>query len=90
MFEPTETRQMKPNGIQRIYKFKNGYGASVVMHDYSYGGKNGLWELAVLDSDDNLCYHTPVTQDVIGYLNDTQLQSYLKEISELNGSIYID
>ena len=90
MFEPTETRQMKPNGIQRIYKFKNGYGASVVMHDFSYGGKNGLWELAVLDSDDNLCYHTPVTQDVIGYLNDTKLQSYLKEISELNGSIYID
>ena len=36
-------------GLQHIYKFPNGYGASVIKTDYSYGGKNGLWELAVYD-----------------------------------------
>ncbi|OUW42618.1 hypothetical protein CBD41_08825 [bacterium TMED181] len=76
-------------GVQRIYKFDNGYGASAVMHEYSYGGPKGLWELAVLDSNGDLCYHTPVTQDVIGHLDDSQLQLILKEISEFT-SIYID
>ena len=70
-------------GIQREYKFENGYGASVVMHNGSYGGTKGLWELAVLDSEGSLCYHTPVTQDVIGNLNDSEVQKYLTEIKEL-------
>ena len=88
MIKPTQVNFEQ--GVQRIYKFDNGYGASAVMHEYSYGGKNGLWELAVLDSNGDLCYHTPVTQDVIGHLDDIKLQEVLKEISELTGSMYID
>lgn len=85
MFEPKETILLEEfkGGLQRIYEFKNGYGASVVMHNGSYGGNKGLWELAVLDESGDLCYHTPVTQDVIGHLTDTKLQEILKEISEL-------
>ena len=85
LIEPTENTIFGefPNGIQRIYKFENGYGASVVMHNGSYGGKKGLWELAVLDEAGELCYHTPITQDVIGHLNDTELQKILEEIKEL-------
>ena len=71
------------DGVQHIYKFENGYGASVVKHDYSYGGKSGLWEIAVLDSDDELCYHTPITQDVIGYLAWKKVELYLEEIRQL-------
>ena len=71
------------DGVQHVYSFDNGYGASVVKHDFSYGGKDGLWELAVLDSDGALCYHTPITQDVIGYLAWSNVESILQEIKEL-------
>ena len=30
----------------------------------------GLYEIAVLDSDGDLCYSTPITDDVIGYANE--------------------
>jgi len=48
--------------------FNNGYGVSVVSHNFSYGGKDGLYELAVLDSNGELTYTTPITSDVLGYL----------------------
>jgi hypothetical protein len=41
------------NGIQYIFKADNGYGASIVQHDFSYGGKKGLWELAVTKYDED-------------------------------------
>ena len=37
--------QEKNGGIQRFFKFNNGYGASVIRHDSSYGSEKGLWEL---------------------------------------------
>ena len=75
-------------GVQKIYKFENGYGASVVCHDGSYGGpydefEKNLWEIAVLDHEGDMCYHTPITQDVIGHQNDEDVEKVLKEISEL-------
>jgi len=70
-------------GIQRIYKFDNGFGASVVKHNISYGGKKGLWELAVLDADGDLCYSTDITDDVLGHLNDPEVDEVLGRISRL-------
>ncbi len=70
------------NGVQCRIQFDNGYGASVVKHEYSYGGKDGLYELAVLKSD-NLCYDTPVTSDVEGYLSEDDVTELLKQIQEL-------
>ena len=63
--------------------FENGYGVSVVSHTYSYGGRDGLYEIAVLDSDDNLTYDTPVTNDVIGYLTEEDVTDVMKQVQEL-------
>jgi hypothetical protein len=56
------------DGVSARMMFENGYGVSVVRHSFSYGGKSGLYELAVLDDKGDLTYDTPVTNDVIGYL----------------------
>ena len=64
--------------------FENGYGVSVVSHTYSYGGKDGLFEIAVLDKDGDLTYDTPVTNDVIGYLAEEDVTDVMKQVQELN------
>ena len=68
---------------QNIYSYPNGYGASVVMNEDSYGAMAGLWELAVLDKNGDLCYTTPITNNVIGWLTWDQVDGILKQISEL-------
>ena len=75
------------NGVQHKYAFPNGYGASVVKHDFSYGGKQGLWELAVLDftidEEGDLCYTSGITDDVIGHLSWKNVEEFLSEIKQL-------
>lgn len=65
------------------FKFENGYGASVIKHFGSYGYKDDLFELAVLDKNGNLCYDTPITNDVIGYLTNEEVLEYLERIRRL-------
>ena len=71
------------NGIHGVITFDNGYGASVVRHDYSYGGKDGLYELAVLDKDGELTYDTPITDGVMGYLTPEDVTEILIQIQDL-------
>ena len=63
--------------------FDNGFGVSVVSHTHSYGGRSGLYEVAVLDSDGNLTYETPVTSDVIGYLTEENVTDVMKQVQNL-------
>jgi hypothetical protein len=86
-------------GTQKIYRFDNGYGASVVQFSWgglggSYGAESGRWELAVLrftnreDFDPNgknwdLAYDTPITDDVVGHLDDEDVQELLVRIRAL-------
>jgi hypothetical protein len=63
--------------------FENGYGASVVRHAYSYGGKLGLYELAVIDNKEEICYTTPITDDVIGYLREEDVSEVMIRIQNL-------
>ena len=71
------------DGVGYEYKFDNGYGASVVSHSGSYGGNKGLYELAVLDSTGDLCYSTPITEDVIGHLTSDKVIELLNRIKSL-------
>jgi hypothetical protein len=69
-------------GMQARWHFPNGYGASVVNTPMSYGT-----ELAVLHGsaeDWDLIYDTPVTADVIGWIDSPEiLAGYLKQIEAL-------
>lgn len=71
------------HGIQSRISFDNGYGASVVMNRYSYGGQEGLYEVAVL-KDNEIDYDNPVANgDVIGNLTAEQVTKILIEIQKL-------
>jgi hypothetical protein len=68
-------------GTQILFTFPNGWGASVVQHRYSYGGIEGLWELAVFDKDGKLHYDNPVADgDVQGFLKSEEVPALLLKI----------
>ena len=71
------------DGVVSRITFDNGYGASVVKHEFSYGGKDGLYELAVLDKNGNLTYDTPITNDVIGYLREIDVTDVMEKIQKI-------
>lgn len=71
------------NGVVSRTYFDNGYGVSVVKHDYSYGGDKGLYELAVLNKDGDLVYDTPITEDVIGWLRPEDVTDVMIKVQQL-------
>lgn len=90
-FKQYEIPGVKPGvykpGLRYKFRFKNGYGASVVKHGASYGSEDDLFEVAVLKFDDKgecyLYYDTPIMNDVMGYLNNYQVLKVLDKINKL-------
>ena len=82
---PTSAQDDRVGTIKK-YIFENGYGASVACHTGSYGGDEGLYELALTDDDGDIITSpndpTSNWQDVKGYLTLSEVESYLTEISE--------
>ena len=74
-------------GYAKHTVFDNGYGASCVSHQYTYGGREGLFEVAVTHGD-GLCYATPVTDDVIGFLDHAGVMDILMQINQLPPTDY--
>lgn len=73
-------------GAHYVFKFDNGYGASIIKHIGSFGYQDDLWELAVIkfDGDDwELCYTTEIANDVIGYQTDEDIRVLLERIQSL-------
>lgn len=71
---------------QTLYKFDNGFGASIIYHQGSYGYEQGLVELGVIrwfGSKYMLTYDTHLTDDVLGDLTQEQAKSILEKIKEL-------
>lgn len=76
------------NGIRYLFRFENGYGASVIKNAFSYGSKQDLWELAVIkyrnDRSYRLCYDTEITGDVEGCLTNDDVLELLHRIKDLS------
>jgi hypothetical protein len=68
-------------GIILRFKFPNNYGASVINNKASYGHPKS-YEIAVL-YDDEIYYDSPITNDVIGYVNPADVGEILLQIKEL-------
>lgn len=64
------------------FEFSNGLGASVIRGATTYGGREGLFELAVME-DGRVCYDTPITDDVMGWLPVEGVISILDKIRDL-------
>jgi len=70
------------DGIMTREHFDNGYGVSVVRTPSSYGGKNGLYELAVL-KDGEIHYDNPIAKgDVVGYLREEDVSDAMLVIQK--------
>ena len=69
-------------GIVSRTKLDNGYEVSVVQSPHSYGGDKGLYELAIF-KDGQICYDTPITNDVIGYLRPMDVTDVMEKIQKL-------
>lgn len=73
-----------PNdGIISRMMFKNDYGVSVIKTPNSYGGRIGLYELAVLDRNQNITYNTSITDSVCGYLSINDVDEIMEAIQKL-------
>ena len=70
-------------GKQCIVQFLNGYGASIVQGPHTYGGPNGLYEIAVFGKNGEITYETPITNDVLGYLSEGDVEKILLDIKNL-------
>lgn len=78
-------------GVQRIYKFKNGNGLSVVnspmLHVYPFA-----WEAAVITGVDDegdfegLTYNTELTDGVEVFSDDNEANEFIKKAENLFGN----
>ena len=80
--------------LQKIYAFPNGYGASVIKGKYTYGGPEDKWEIApwTNDTQEFIAQNgLGWADDIKGYLNDSEVDIILKQISELtDADIYCE
>jgi len=68
------------HGIQARLLFDNGYSVSVVKGPHTYGGKDGLYELAVF-KDGEIHYDNSVANgDVRGYLTEQEVSELITEV----------
>ena len=78
----------EPTAVQKLYRFPNGAGASVIRGEFTYGGDEGLWELAVIKfvgDGYHLIYPRDVCPegDVVGWLTDEEVDYRLVKIANL-------
>ncbi len=70
------------NGWQAKMDFPNGYGVSVVNGPMFYSDGPDSYELAVI-ADNECCYTTPVTGDVLGHLCQVEVSEAMVKVQKL-------
>ncbi len=72
-----------------LIKFKNGYALSVIRSEYSYGGEQGLFEIAPLGVDGDFIGSSLLAygEDVIGYCSPEEVNKHMLTIGRLNPGI---
>lgn len=77
------------DGIRRTYTFENGYVVSAIKTTMSYGGRKGLWEVAILTNSGDFAtkqllqplFDYTMDDDVVGWVDDKELLRYLEVVS---------
>jgi hypothetical protein len=93
LFRDCASYKSMHDGSQRLYWYRNGMGASVVRHKYSYGGDSQLYELGTakyqteqFSEDGWRLVHIPLViedDEVIGWLTEDQVEELLAKIKAL-------
>ena len=84
-FEP----QPMMDGTQVVLKFGEQYNLSIVSHEFSYGGKQGKYEIAVIDAKACEQVNFPgITEEhdtVKGWLTTDDVDTIIKKMYFLTG-----
>ncbi len=75
-----------PNGIQAMIDFGD-YNLSIVKSDFSYGGKSGLYEIAVFKDDEQIEMPgiTEQGDTVKGFLSQDEVTVIIKKMHLVTG-----
>lgn len=74
-FEPHHSGR----GYHAILELPNNYGVSVIYGHPGYYCNEGTYEVAILYKSD-LCYSTPITNDVLSYQTKEDINKILKQL----------
>lgn len=69
-------------GFQAVKNFPNGYGISVITEGNSYTWSKARFEVAILRNGE-ICYDTPLTDDVIHGASKIKVTKIMKSIQNL-------
>ncbi len=84
LFKSLEWKETKsPKGIYATMEFDNGFTASVIRNEMSYGNRQGLYELAVIKND-MITSTTDITSDVEGWLAEKDVDTLLNAMSKMD------
>ena len=84
-----EDEKLKGTEYQGVITFDNNYELSIIRHNSSYGGKMGLFEIALSKGDSSICM-PPITADgdtVNGYLTKEDVIEIIEMTGDLPGTV---
>ena len=72
----TVTATQSPEGWHGICRIGESIRVSLISHEYSYGGKDGLWECITIIDDEM------IHDSVSGYMTESMVGDYIERITK--------